>query len=166
MSDDRFSLDLEAPILPNVGLGGIPLRERVANAQDIFADRWGEHAQLTYFALVSPFEARYDFLAGAIRAYVDVRNGKIFMLSAGEGYRGTLFDRVRVGINAGTAMNMDHRLYYDEGEATVFCRDAVGVSINLSHDDPLPEMVPALRISYINVYAEETRRLDAQNGRW
>lgn len=161
-----MDLDIEAPIIPDVGLGGILLRDRIINAQDLVSDRWGGSARLTGFELVSPFEAMYTFLRGAVTVHVDVRNGKIFMISAGSGYRGLLFDRIHVGMKLRDAMMAEPRLYYDEGDGSIFCREIPGLSVDPSQDDPLPSSIPGLEIRSINVYASETRSLSAQQGRW
>ncbi|MGH9826465.1 MAG: hypothetical protein ACREDR_24820 [Blastocatellia bacterium] len=166
MGGDTLNLDLGAAILPDAGLGGLQLRCHIIDAQGLFSDRWGKNARLSSFSLLSPFEAEYRFLAGAISAYIDVRTGKIFMLSAAGGYRGNLLGKIYVGQSMGEANSAEPRLYYDESEAAVFCREVEGLSINLSEADPSPARVPELRIATINVYARETRSLRAQGGRW
>lgn len=164
MSLPTLNLELDAPITPGKGLGGLVLGTKISDMQHLLhglgITRPGN------FKLVAPFDARYFLASGEIVIAVDVRNGKIFMLSACNGYTGTLFEKITVGMKVKDAMCLVPDLYYDEVEEMIMCKGLSGVSIDISASDPSPDLVPNLFISAINVYVEETRTLQGQNGNW
>lgn len=155
---------LDAPIVPNESLGGLTLRTKISDIQDLFTGL--ELYQSGSFSLVGPFEARYRLGAGEIEVGVDVRNGKVFKLIAGPGYRGTLLGSVSVGMVVGEAMEHEPCLRYDEAEEAVLYQGRPGVMLDVPEIDPLPEAVPTLPISAISVYAVEAFRGEGQRGDW
>lgn len=157
-------IDVTAPITPNEGLGGLLLRTRIVDVQDRFLVL-GTTKSGT-FKLSAPFDARYVLGKGEVTVAVDIRNGKIFMLSAGDGYKGSLWGKIFVGMVVKDAMEIEPKLYYDEAEGMILCKGRPGISIDVSKTDPPPEIVPEMIITYINVYAEETRTLQGQDGNW
>lgn len=157
-------LELDAPILPNEGLGGWRLRAKLSEMQHSLSGLGITKAGS--FKLVSPFDARYFLGMGEVAIAVDIRNGKIFMLSAGKGYKGALFRNVFVGMKVKDALVLEPRLYYDEAEEMLLCKGCLGVSIDISEIDPPLESVPETTITAINVFAEETRSLQGQEGKW
>jgi len=157
-------VQIEAPIIPNEGLGGLKLRTKVADIQDLLTGL-GLY-QCGSFELVAPFEARYRLGDGEIEVGVDVRNGKIFKIIARAGYQGLLLGNVAVGMSMGEAMKQESCLHYDEAEETVLLTGCPGVALDVSEIDPLPERVPTLPISAISVYAAEAFRGMGQRGDW
>lgn len=157
-------ISLASPILPNQGLGGLTLRARIVDIQDLFAGlglyKKGE------CSLVAPFEARYRLGDGELEIGVDVRNGKVFKLTAGPGYQGLLCGKVGVGMNAGEAMRREPGLRYDEAEEAIMLDGCPGVLLDVPAVDPLPEAVPDLAISAISVYAPEAFSPAGQKGNW
>ncbi len=72
------------PILPNRGLGGVNLRTPIAQLQDMITAAYVAHVPKNdWYGCAYPFETRYRL--GAVGIAVDVRNGKVFKLSALEG---------------------------------------------------------------------------------
>jgi hypothetical protein len=159
---EQICIQLDAPIVPDQGLGGVLLRTRVREIQDILVFP-GKNAK---FRLVSLFEARYSLADGAIEIAVDVRNSKIFKLMARSGYQGLLFDKIRVGLTVREAMALVPALYYDETEEMILCKGYPGVSLDVLEVDPSPERVPDMTIDSINVFASEIAALDGQEGAW
>jgi hypothetical protein len=157
-------LRLDAEIVPNQSLGGLALRTKVLDVQELFSGL-GITSRGS-FTLVRPFEARYRFAEGEIEAAVDVRNGKVFKLTARSGYKGSVFGTITVGMSVAEAMSLEPRLYYDEAEELIFCRGVEGLSIDVPEIDSLPELVPGMTISAISVYAEEIGTSQGQNGEW
>lgn len=156
--------NLHAPIIPNVGLGGFQLRAPLIDFQDTLMKC------LSYeppsFSLNTPFEACYQFENGSIEVWVDVRNGKVFKITAKNGYQGQLFEGVMVGLNAGEGMKRHPALFYDESEELILCKSVRGVSLDISETDPPPDLVPALSISAISTYIQEIDTLPALEGKW
>jgi hypothetical protein len=157
-------MDLTAPIIPNEGLGGIPLRAAIIDIQNIFSGLGVLTAG--HFNLHSPFDARYYLGKGEIVVCVDVRNGKIFMLSACEGYKAGLWGKIFIGMKVSDALKLEPQLFYDEAEEVILCKDCPGLSIDISEIDPPVELVPELTITAINVYADEIWTSPGQKGRW
>lgn len=151
---------IDAPINPNEGLGGFRLRTPIGDLQDSIM--WGKVS----YELLSFFEARYTFDDGEIAVGVDIRNGKIFKIMAYQGYRGKLFGKIRVGMLIKEAMELEPRLYYDEAEEVIFCRDVPGLVIDVPEIDPPPELVPGMAIKAIVVNAPEAFTSAGQRGNW
>lgn len=157
-------ISLASPIIPDEGLGGLKVRSRLADLQDLFLGlglyKKGD------CCLVAPFEARYRLGEGEIEVSVDVRNGKVFKLTAGPGYRGLLCGKIGVGMAAGEAMRRESGLRYDEAEEAIVFDGCPGVLLDVPKVDPPPETVPALTISAISVYAPEAFSPAGQKGNW
>lgn len=150
-------VDIDAPILPNHSLGGIRLRSRAVDLQEVLLCAHGCH-------LATHFEARYVFEYMSIA--IDVRNGRVFKLIAGMGYRGTLFGRIRTGMSLAQAMALEPRLRYDEFEETVVCRGIEGVCLDLPRVLPSVDDAPAAPIESICVYATEILSAPGQDGKY
>ncbi|MDQ2800697.1 MAG: hypothetical protein M3Y13_13795 [Armatimonadota bacterium] len=157
-------ISLASPIIPNEGLGGLKVRARLTDLQDLFMGlglyKKGE------CRLVAPFEARYRLGDGEIEVCVDVRNGKVFKLTAGPGYHGLLCGKIGVGMGVEEAMRREPSLRYDEAEEAILFDGCPGVLLDVPEVDPLPETVPALMISAISVYASEAFSAAGQKGNW
>ncbi len=157
-------ISLVSPIIPNEGLGGLKVRARLADLQDLFMGlglyKKGE------CHLEGPFEARYRLGDGEIEVSVDVRNGKVFKLTAGPGYQGLLCGKISVGMVVEEAMRREPGLRYDEVEEAILYDGCPGVLLDVPEIDPLPETVPALMISAISVYASEAFSAAGQQGNW
>jgi hypothetical protein len=159
---EQPSVQLDAPIIPDQGLGGILLRTPVRELQELFVSS----GKSMTFELVSLFEARYRLANGAIEVTVDVRNGKIFKLTARSGYRGLLFDKIGVGTTVREAIACVPALYYDETEEMVLCKGCAGVSLDVPEIDPPSDRAQKMSIDSINVFASEINSLDGQEGMW
>lgn len=159
-----LDLHLGADILPNQGLGGLTLRSNIRDFENLLSGLgvWQEGS----FKLVSPFEARYTFGNGAIEVAVDVRNGKVFKLTAYAGYQGRLFNKITVGMSVQHAMKLEPRLFYDEAEEVIFCKDVQGLVIDIPEIDPPPNLVQKMTIYAISVYAEEIMTGPGLKGEW
>jgi len=159
-----MQIQLDGEIVPNVGLGGLRLRSKLFDIQDLIY-AWASPDKPSY-ELISPFEARYRLGAGAVGIGVDVRNGKVFKLSAYPRYKGKLFGKIDVGMNIRDAITVEPSLYYDEADGLIRCLGVKGLAIDLSADDPPPELVPTLKIAAISVFAEEVNTAEGQTGNW
>jgi hypothetical protein len=143
-------IDIGAPIVPGESLGAIHLGTNVREVRDpLFEASLPEAGAYT---LLTPFQAWYRLAGERVGMHVDVRTGTIFKLSAYQGYTGTLFGRVSVGMTAREAMAADSRLYYDPGNDLVLCEHVGGIELELSVDDPDPREVPSLPIVGISIW--------------
>ncbi len=160
-----LSLTADSPIVPNQGLGGLRLRSSLAEIQGLLDAHYVQQLpDRAWYRLERPFEAVYR--VGPVESAADVRNGKIFRLSAFAGYRGKLFGQIEVGMIVRDAMALDPRLYYDEAEELLLFRGAEGVSLDLPEVDPDPADVPNCPIHAISVFAREITTPDGLAGRW
>jgi len=82
-----MKLQSEAKIIPNIGLGGLKLRAKITDIQELLTGLGV--SKKGSFRIISPFEVAYSFAEGEVEATVDIRNGKIFRLTAQKGYAGT-----------------------------------------------------------------------------
>ena len=154
-------VDIYAPIVADKSLGGLALRVRLYDIQDLVGSLLADSCQLK-----SCFEAEYSLAGGKIGVAVDVRNGKVFRLTAYQGYEGKLFGSIRVGTSVGEAFSLEPKLYYDEAEELILCRGICGVSLEVQGIDPDPEAVPAMTIEAISVFAEEIDTQQGMRGIW
>lgn len=160
----QTDLSIDAEITPNQGLGGLSLRSSIRELDSLISGLgvWMEGS----YKLVSPFEARYRFGKGEIEAAVDVRNGKIFKLTAYAGYEGKLFNEIKVGMRVRQAMQLEPRLFYSEAEEKILCAGIQGLAVDVPDIDPLPELVEEMVIYAISVYAEEIMSAQGMKGDW
>ena len=150
----RTRLQIDAPIQPGVGLGGIELHGSVQELSPLLEETFLDRAhEEPWYWMASPWEVRYSL--GAVEVGVDVRTGRIFKLSAKEGYQGTLFDEIRVGMLVADALALDPRIAYDEGESLLTVRGCMGVTLDIAAPDPDPRTVPMMPISAISVLESE-----------
>lgn len=156
--------DVHAPIVPNRGLGGIDLRTPIRHLND-YIPLLGVALDGSFF-LRHPFEAVYSVCENSIQICVDVRNGKIFKLTALAGYGGKLVPGLTVGMTVREAMKVDHFVYYNESLEVLQIRNRIGISMDLPVVDPPVEKVQDLAISAISVYAEECFTPAGQRGDW
>ena len=153
MLASKIELDIDAPIIPNQGLGGLALRTHISELEDLVMGLGSWKAGSC--ELVAPFEARYSFGNGEIQAAVDVRNGRIFRLTARAGYKGKLFDKIILGMSVRQALELSPELYYSETEELILSKGVAGLSLDVPEIDPLPASVPGMSIFAINVFVQE-----------
>jgi hypothetical protein len=155
---------LDAPILPGQTLGEIELGVPVRSYSEelLRADLRGK----LEYRMRGLFEVNYLLENGAIEVGVDVRNGKIARVTARRGYTGLLKGGIRIGITAGEAMGINQELYYDEASELILSRVCPGLSLEVTEIDPLPQLVPRLKISAISVYHPILDTQAGQTGEW
>ncbi|HEX8218696.1 MAG TPA: hypothetical protein VF914_05725 [Chloroflexia bacterium] len=157
-------LSLVAPIIPNEGLGGLRLRTEIRQIQDLILKQ--SLTRRDMYRLAGPFVAEYKLGEGEIQVSVDVRDGRIYQLTAGEGYKGGLFSNIFVGMAVTEAMRIQPGLFYDEAESLIRYKGVGGLAIDLPEDDLPPALVPQMHIHSISVYAVEIETFAGQDGDW
>jgi hypothetical protein len=161
----QTDIDLDAPIVPGDGLGGLHVRVPLAQVQSLFVEHLlATNGRLDWLSMTHLAEATYRL--GPVQIAVDVRNGKIFKLTALSGYRGQLFEKLAVDMSVARAMELEPRLYYDESEEMLLIKGCHGVSLDVPAVDPDPREVPTYRISAISVIAPEALTVEGLEGRW
>jgi hypothetical protein len=137
-------IDEQAPVMPGIGLGGLVIGSRLSEIVHLLDSGIREPD--------GPNDLVYLFAGGAIGMSLDVTNDTVYMLGAHAGYRGALFEKVRVGSLVKDAFPFLPGLYYDEAEEAVVSSVLGGVALLPAGDDPLPADVPNLPISSILVF--------------
>lgn len=160
-------LDLDAPIVPEQSLGGLTLRSHISELQDLIQSMiYTSTFTFGPMGPAAPFFMTYKFFGGTLQVDVDVRNGKIFQLTAKEGYRGLLFGDVGVGMRVRDVLERHPDLYYDEAEEVILSHTIEGVCLVVPDIAPPPELVPDMEIADIGVYIEEIWMLNYARGNW
>jgi len=80
--------------------------------------------------------------------------------------QGKICGKIHVGMLVRQAMTIDPRLYYDESEELIFCKDVAGLALEVPEVDPPSEAVPDMNIESIIVYASEIDAPQGQRGEW
>lgn len=152
------------PIIPAHGLGGVLLRRHISEYDSKIAGLgiW----KPGHYRLVSPYEARYRIEEDFIEIAVDVRNGKVFKVTALPGYKGDLFGQIAIGMPVAAVIDADSRVYYDEASALILMNGVPGVCLDVPVDDPLPEEVIGLEVSAISVFVPEIETAAGNAGNW
>ena len=159
-----MTVSKDAPILPAVGIGGILLRTPIRELSSLLGGL-GIRSAGDYF-LAGLFDARYRLSNLGLEIAVDVRNGRVFRLTATAGYQGALFDRIRVGMQVAEAQRVEQRLQYSEAEEMLFVAGVSGVSLEVAEPDPPPTLVPQLTVVAISVFVPELDTAAGQRGDW
>jgi len=150
--ENRY-LQCGAPIVPNVGLGGLTLRRPVTDLDEIIDHVPGRYTSSDWFLLDPPYEVRYVF--GCVAVAVDVRTGHIFKLIAQDGYTGMLLEKIRLGMLVADAQRVEPRLYFDEFDGLLRIRECDGVVLDVPIPDADPVDIPSMPIYAISVFAPE-----------
>ena len=143
-------IDTGLPIIPDQGLGGIELRRNIEDYDRVLSEVLGD----LDWGLNFPFHAAYTLRSYSIEISVDIRNGTVSRIAALDGYHGTLFGKIGVGMSVSEALELAPDFYYDEMETIFFSEIHDGVFLDIGADAPL-DMVPSLAIEAIWVYAPE-----------
>lgn len=159
-----MQVDIFAPIVPAVGLGGIALRQRLFDIQGTLVGLGV--SKRGWCSMVGPFEARYYLGEGVVSFSVDVRNGKIFRVSAHPGYKGKLANGLWIGMPVQEAVELQPDIFYSEVDQTLLSSLHPGVAIDVDNIDPSPEEVLSMEIQAISVYVPELDTPAGQRGDW
>ena len=167
----RFTPNLDEPIIPGVGLGGLRVGTHLTQIQESIADMIDQRTNRVEVA--SLFEARYYVAEGAVAIGVDIRKGKIFRLSALAGYRGLLFGRIGVGMKVADAFVRIPALYHNDALGLIKYRDPdsdgadlTGMAIDVGVYDPPAQLVPSMTIHSISVTITNLDTVEGQRGTW
>lgn len=145
----KVAIDINQDILPSFGLGGLLIGMHVEDIQHLF--EWDLKVRGGGNFLLQNLTVRYFLAKRTIGVDVDVRNGIIFRISALEGYKGLLMDKVSVEMNTGKAISLMPSLKYYEAENILTSKAVSGFCIELA-DDYSPEEVERFPIHAISVF--------------
>ncbi|WZY01325.1 hypothetical protein NSQ26_04625 [Bacillus sp. FSL W7-1360] len=141
--------DLNAPIVPWKGMGGIKLYSHISEFFDTI-DELGESD-----VYLGKFLIKYE-LEGSMDLWFNLMNGKLFKITALKGYNGKLFDKIHIGMHIEEVLKIEPSFEYDDFEE-VYCSPK-GIFIET---DPVEHTV-----SWISVYVKELDDEGFDKGNW
>jgi hypothetical protein len=155
-------IDENAPIVPDMELGGVRLRLPIEMIDPILR-RLPERytSTINWFQCSPPWEVRY--VLGSVVVAADVRTGRIFKVTALPGYHGKYRSGLHVGMRVLDAQQVEPELYYDEASELLYIKGMQGIAFDVPEIDPDPQKVPFMLISAISVYASEIRDYHERN---
>jgi hypothetical protein len=155
-------MDLDAPIIPGVSLGGYNVGTRLLDIrQDVSRLGQGEEGEIS---MVGPFQARYALGKGEVKFDVDVRVGKIYQVIAGRGYLGTYEGKLRVGMPIREAIKVVPELEIDYFLPGFTLKSAPGILIEVNDPDPELSFAIDMDVHAISVAFPDEAKL--QRGEW
>ncbi|OGO78978.1 MAG: hypothetical protein A2Y23_14625 [Clostridiales bacterium GWB2_37_7] len=142
-------IDLNAPIIPWEGIGGISLYSHIEQLNDIIQRTNKAPLQLGKYLIRYEIEDEVDL-------WFNVVNGKLFKITASKNYKGKLFDRIYVGMHIDKVIEFEPSFVYDDFEE-VYCSPK-GIFIET---DPIDNTV-----LWISVYIKELDSDGFEEGNW
>lgn len=160
----KYKLQIDAPIIPNESLGGFALRTPLIDIQNQIEILGG--TMIGNYNLATPFGACYLVGDKLMEIGVDVRNGKIYNITACSGYRGRLLDKIIIGMKVKEVSALIPSIYYDESRDILQSNEYPGLAMNVGETDPPLHLLPDMKITSISVYANEITTFDGSKGLW
>lgn len=142
-------IDLHAPIIPWEGMGGLKLYSSINELYSIIEKCSKEPKLLGKFLIWYEIDNSIDL-------WFNVVNGKLFKITAASRYKGTLFNKIKVGMHIQDVLKLEPSFEYDDFEE-VYC-SSKGVYIET---DPVEE-----KVLWISVYIKEIDNPDFGRGNW
>jgi hypothetical protein len=142
-------IDLNAPIIPWEGMGGIKLYSHISQFFDTI-DNLDESD-----VLLGKFLIRYE-LESSVDLWFNLMNSKLFKITALEDYKGKLFGNIHIGMHIDDVLKIEPSFVYDDFEE-VYCSPK-GIFIETD-----PEKNTVL---WISVYVKELDNEDFERGNW
>ncbi len=142
-------INLEAPIIPWIGMGGIKLYSHISDLKSLL-----ESENLECF-LYDKFLVRYE-IKGKIYLFFNLINGKLFKITTLEGYKGLLFDEIYVGQKTEDMLRVDTSFEYDEFEEVYVSDKGVFVETEPESDT----------VKWISVFIKELETEEFDKALW
>lgn len=142
-------VELNAPILPWEGIGGLKLYSHISKFIPLLAQ------QNVKEKLLGKYLIRYE-INNSIDLWFNVINGKLFKITALSNYTGALFEKITIGMHINEVLKIEPSFIYDDFEE-VYC-SYKGIYIET---DPTTNTV-----LWISVYVKEVDNEDFELGNW
>ncbi|SHN02772.1 hypothetical protein SAMN02746066_04478 [Anaerosporobacter mobilis DSM 15930] len=142
-------INLEAPIIPWIGMGGIKLYSHISELKSLL-----ESEKVECF-LYDKFLVRYE-IKGKIYMFFNLINGKLFKITTLEEYKGLLFDEIYVGQKTEEMLRVDTSFEYDEFEEVYVSDKGVFVETEPETDT----------VKWISVYIKELETEEFDRALW
>lgn len=128
---NKKDLDLYAPIIPQIGLGGLVLSTHIKKYKELVESfSWLDTKTLEdkSVSLFSSFHIGYE-LQDVLIMIFDVLTGELQRICAKKGYQGLLLNRIKTGMLIEEAIKLEPRLKYDEDEEHFYIEGLQGVTV-------------------------------------
>ena len=142
-------LDINAPIIPWVGLGNIKLYDNIKNLRIIIAQ--DDIKGLLY----DKFLVRYE-LKDKIYLFFNLLNGKLFKITALKNYEGTVLNQIKIGMSSKELLKMDSSFEYDDFEEVYDSKKGVFIETDPETDE----------IRWISVFIKELESPQFMQAEW
>lgn len=143
-------MNLNADIIPSVSLGGFVIGRPISEYLD-YLEKYYLLNKLDYFQ-TDIYSVQYIVTNVPVEVYVDIRDGRIYKISAVKGYKGKYADLIKVGMSAQKILELGKHFYYDECDQGIFSNEIDGIVFELNDEDPYYEEIESLNIEAITVF--------------
>jgi hypothetical protein len=142
-------IDLDAPIVPWGGMGGIKLYTHINDLYDIIKQSTEETS------LIGKFFIKYE-IKDSLDLWFNVVNGKLFKITALKNYTGKLMGNIYIGMHIDDVLKIEPSFEYDDFEEVYFSPKGIYIET-----DPVEHTV-----LWISVYIKEIDNEDFEEGNW
>lgn len=142
-------IDLNAPILPWEGLGGIKLYSHISKFYTLL------NQEKVTTSLLGKYLVKYE-ISDKLDLWFNIVNGKLFKITTLKSYTGKLSNGIKLGMHIDKVLKIDSSFEYDDFEE-VYCSPK-GIFIET---DPVTHTV-----IWISVYIKELEENNFIEGNW
>ena len=143
-------VDINAPIIPWDGMGGIKLYSTIKELREIL-----ENDEDVSVVVYHNIWAKYT-IKGIMELFFHLGNGKLFKIVTLEGYKGKLFDKIGVKTLEHQLLEIEPSFIYDDFEEVFESEKGVFLQTN-------PATTEA---TWITVYVKELFDSDFEEANW
>ncbi|WP_195571465.1 hypothetical protein [Paenibacillus sp. 1001270B_150601_E10] len=167
---DRESVDLNAPIIPNEGIGIFKLNNHIQQYYDVISEYCFRKITpynsnfVDYVHLRSPFEMVF-IIAECLEVSFHTMNGKLMQVTAKKGYRGMFNGTTTVGMQLDDFSVLEPSFIYDNSHEDYVSTQYRGISIN---NDPYFKEVESISVFVENIREEHDLIIieNFKKGKW
>lgn len=131
-------IDINAPIIPYEGMGGIKLYSTIKDLKEILSS---DNVKAT---VLNNLWIRYE-IPDCLYLFFSLLNGKLFKITTLSGYRGLLWNKINVGMKAEEFIKIEPSFRYDDFEEVYECDKGVFIETDVEED----------RALWISVYVKD-----------
>lgn len=144
-----YLINLQAPIVPWEGMGGIKLYSHINELYSII-EQYGKQPKL-----LGKYLIRYE-IDNSLDLWFNLLNGKLFKITATSSYSGTLFNEIKLGMHINDVIKLEPSFVYDDFEEVYCSTKGVYLETDLVKQTVL----------WISVYIKEIDNPDFERGNW
>lgn len=142
-------IDLKAPIIPWVELGGIRLYSHLNELRSLLEEQKAKPHLLGKFLIRYEIEDKIDL-------WFNIINGKLFKITALNTYEGKLESEICIGMKIEDVLKIDPSYIYDDFEEVYISPKGIYIET-----DPLSN-----KVKWISVFVKEIDDSSFEEGRW